>query len=203
MLLSNSSVGRFQKTLSFLNANHNLPFMYKLLLFSTLVLSCPSAFAQADDLSPEERYEWRLKQSKLNDIYIPKDLNDVFSQLDQLIDEPSKAKFSSATEEIVKDKLHFSLGKWMMVNWGFYEGSRLTAYLNNIHLYHPDDMARFLMVSYHRNLNQQPLNVKAQVESLTAKREALKTDRLLEGEIIYQETRQRSLPKDSLGNGNG
>lgn len=177
--------------------------MYKLLLCFILFLSCQSMVAQSDDLSPEERYEWRLRQTKLNGIYIPKDLNDVFVQLNELIEFASQEKFKRAAEDTVMHKLHFSLGKWMMVNWGFYEGSRLTAYLNNIGLFHPDDMARFLIVSYHRTLNQRPLEVKEQIESLKAKREVLRTNRLLEGEVLHQERRQVSPPADSLGNGRG
>ncbi|MEM1327376.1 MAG: DUF6794 domain-containing protein [Bacteroidota bacterium] len=170
--------------------------MQKFLFLATALLSTQVAFSQPDSLDAEGRYQWRLTQTKLNGVYIPKDLNDAFSELSRLIEAPSKQKFKTALEEVVKHKLHFSLGQWMMVNWGFYEGSRLTAFLNELGLYHPDDMARFLIVSYHRSLNRTSLDVRNLVTELSTKRDSLRRDRLLQGEVIYEEVRK--VPRDSL-----
>jgi len=90
----------------------------------------------------------------------------------------------------------------MIVNWGFYEGSRLTAFLNQLDLYHPEDMARFVIITFHRSINRKPLEVKSLVEELQAKRAELDQDRLLQGEILHQETRLREQP-DSTGQEGG
>ena len=91
-----------------------------------------------------------------------------------------------------------------MVNWGFYEGSRLTVFMNKLGLHHPDDMARFLIVSFHRSLNKTPLEVKKLVEELLEKRESLKQERLEKGTILEETTRQRAqsdTSQDSLREG--
>jgi hypothetical protein len=139
----------------------------------------------------EQQYQWRIQQEILNEIYIPKDLTDAFVQLNRLVDTPSKEKFKTATEEEAARKLHFSLGRWMIVNWGFYEGSRLTVFLNQIGLRHPDDMARFLIITYHRNLNRKPLDVQQLVETLINVRKAAAEKNKKPGTVLQEETRTR------------
>ena len=168
------------------------------LILATLFLGSVFSISAQKDMTAEERYEWRLKQEKLYGIYIPRDLTDAFVELNKRIDAESKAKFKNAPEDLVAKKLHFSLGRWMMVNWGFYEGSRLTAFLNKLDIHHPDDMARFLIITFHRSINRTPLEVKSLVEDLKVKRSELEQDRLLQGEILHQETRLRE-PIDSTG----
>lgn len=75
----------------------------------------------------------------------------------------------------------------MMHNWSFYEGSRLTVFLNGLGLYHPDDMARFIIITYHRSINRNPLEVKALITNLQEKRKATDQERLLKGQVIHQE----------------
>lgn len=171
--------------------------MKKILLAIILLGSATSIFAQKE-MTAEERYEWRIKQTKLYGVYIPKDLTDAFVELNKRIDRDSKAKFKDAEEAIVAKKLQFSLGRWMIVNWGFYEGSRLTSFLNKLDLHHPEDMARFVIVTFHRSVNRKPLEVKSLIEELKVKRAELEQDRLLQGEILHEETRVREQP-DSTG----
>ncbi|MEM8524879.1 MAG: DUF6794 domain-containing protein [Bacteroidota bacterium] len=174
--------------------------MKKLLLITFFLGNTIAIFAQKE-MTAEERYEWRLKQEKLYGIYIPKDLTDAFVELNKKINTDSKMKFKNAPEEVVAKKLHFSLGRWMMVNWGFYEGSRLTAFLNKLDLHHPDDMARFIIITFHRSVNRTPLEVKDLVEELKTKRANLEQDRLLQGEILHQETRIREQPDSTENRG--
>ena len=87
----------------------------------------------------------------------------------------------------------------MSHNWGFYGGSRLTAYLNQLNLYHPDDMTRFLLVMYHRHLNDKPLDPRPVVEGLLKLRREQEQEKLLEnGEVIDEESRKL----DSIPGGN-
>ncbi len=135
----------------------------------------------------EKQYKERIQKEYLDDVYIPKDLTDAFVQLNRLIDSASKEKFKKAPEDVVAQRLHFSLGRWMMHNWSFYEGSRLTVFLNGLGLYHPDDMARFIIITYHRSINRNPLEVKALITNLQEKRKATDQERLLKGQVIHQE----------------
>lgn len=147
---------------------------------------------EAEQSATEEDYEKRIRKAELYGVYIPKDLGDVFAQLNKLTDEESRQKFRSISEEDAAHKLHFGLGRWMTRNWGFYGGSRLTKYLNDIGLYEPDDMVRFIIITYHREMNDQPLGVKELVANFQEVRRQEQEKRLSEGTIIHQETRKRT-----------
>lgn len=142
----------------------------------------------------EAEYQKRIKKEYLAGVYIPKDLADCFIQLNKLIDDQSKAKFKSAPEEVVAKKLHFSLGRWMMVNWSLYRGSRLSAYLKNVGVHFPDDMARFIIISYHRNLNRSELKIKEQVEYYQEYRKKKFDEEREAGEVIFEQKKKLTEP---------
>ncbi len=165
-----------------------------------LLASALAVYCQQND-PYEEKYQWRIQQEELYGVYIPKDVNDALIQLNKLIDKESKAKFKAMPEEQAVHKLFFSLGRWMTHNWSFYDGSRLTVYLQNMGIHHPDDMCRFIIRVYHRSLNKKDLGIKQLLEDIHAKEEARKAERLKKGVIIYEE--RRKVPKDSTStNGN-
>lgn len=167
----------------------------KLLPLLVGILIGPMLTAQKPPENPDEyqkRYQKRIKKEVLNGVYIPSDLADAFTQLNRLIDKASREKFKTMPEEIIGKKLHFSLGRWVTHNWGFYGGSRFSHYLRKLGINHPDDMAQFVMVSYHRNLHRKKLAIKEQIAYYQEKREQEKLDRLQKGTIIYEEKRKRS-----------
>ena len=122
----------------------------------------------------EKQYQKRIKKSELNNIYIPYDLGDCFVQLNKLISREAKAQFKAAPEDVVVKKLYFSLGRWIWHNWGFYGGSRLSVYLNKVGLNHPEDMAIFVIITYHRYLNKQPIKAKELATAMREKRDKLR-----------------------------
>jgi len=180
---------------------------YTWLLHLALLISTTGLLAQEKPPATEGEYEaaleWRTRQEVLNGVYIPKDLGEVFSELNRLTDAESKQQFKSVSEDKAAHKLHFSLGRWMIHNWGFYGGSRLSVYLEKLGLTYPDDMARFLIISYHRYLNKEDLQVKEQVEYFKEKRKQEHLEGLQEGEILHEEIRQRPRPDTTLTKGNG
>ena len=89
----------------------------------------------------DEGYQRRIRLEYIDGVYIPRDLSDALVQLNQLVDRESRARFKSADEEEAIRKLHFSLGRWITLNWGFYEGSRLSHSLKSLGIHHPDYMA--------------------------------------------------------------
>lgn len=149
--------------------------MCKRLLFLLGILGMANCLNAQDPPATEEeyeeRYQRRITQSHLNGVYIPKDLADAFNRLNQLISPESMKKFKGMSEKDATHKLHFSLGRWLIYNWGFYEGSRLSHYLKGLGLSHPDDMARFIIITYHRQLNRQSLEVKPLLEQLIEQRQ--------------------------------
>lgn len=141
----------------------------------------------------EKAYQRRIRRELINGVYIPKDIGDAFTELNRLTDKESRAKFKGIPETLAAQKLHFSLGRWMIVNWGFYEGSRLTVWLNQVGLFHPDDMARFIIITYHRNLQRNPLEVKTLVAEILAVRQRMEEARKKKAPktILSEETRKR------------
>ena len=140
-----------------------------------------------DLASFEKQYNQRIIKEVLNGIYIPFDLEDAFGELERLSDKDMIQKFQLANEDTVAKKMHFSLGRWIIRNWGFYEGSRLSHKLKETGLAFPDDMATFIIVSWHRNLNQKPINQEAQISAFQEKRKK---------EAIEREKRKKVIKVD-------
>jgi len=133
-------------------------------------------------------YQANIKKTRIHNVYIPKDLTEAFKELDALSDEKSKLKFKLGEEEMVAKKLHFGLGRWISYNWNFDEGSRFVHYLRGLGLVYPDDMVNFTLISYHRYLNQKPLDVEARVKVYQEKRKKEKEERLKNAEVLSEET---------------
>ncbi|MBK8967200.1 MAG: DUF6794 domain-containing protein [Saprospiraceae bacterium] len=160
------------------------------------------AFAQQYDPpnSEEEfqrQYQERITKDRLHGIYIPKNLNDALDQLDKLTSEESKALFLSIPEDSVCLVMHNRLGQWMIVNWSFYEGSRLSNYLRSAGITYPDDMADFLTLAFHRHLHKKPVEIRELATAFREKRKAAWKEDLKEGELLKEEVRKRPKP-DSL-----
>ena len=79
----------------------------------------------------------------------------------------------------------------MIVNWGFYEGSRLSHFLRGAGLQHPDDMARVILVCFHRHLNQKELNLQEEVAYYQALREKVRLAREGEKEVLFEQKQTR------------
>jgi len=118
----------------------------------------------------EKEYAKNIKLTKINGVYIPGTLKEAFKRLNKLSPQEAVVKFQSAPEKKVCKSLHFGLGRWMIENWNFYSGSRLSHLLKNKGVLHPDDMAQFMLRTYHRHLNGLPLEEDAIVAELAAER---------------------------------
>ncbi len=174
--------------------------MNKLAVLSLILFCFANAMqAQVDTLherSETEKYEWRLRQEVLYGTYIPKDVNEVLMELSKKIDAPSKAKFAAVSEDEAVSKLFFSLGRWMTHNWSLFEGSRLSKYMQELGIHHPDDMVRFFIITYHRSLTKQPLEIKALVAKFEEKEAEERRKRLEKGTILHEEKKKLEKPSD-------
>ncbi len=137
----------------------------------TLILFLQTAGAQKIQPSNnrteyKKNYEWRIKQATLAGIYIPKDIPDVFKQLIAKSDSNSLQSFKNMPEtEAVNYQLD-RLGRIMLNNWDFYEGSRISNHLRELGVTNPEDMSFFLLLTFHRHLNAKPLDIKPIVEKI-------------------------------------
>ena len=175
--------------------------MNKLAVVSLLLFCFASSIQSQIDTthqrSETEKYDWRLRQEMLFGSYIPKDVNEVLLELNKKIDAPSKVKFAALSEHEAATKLFFSLGRWMTHNWSLYEGSRLSRYMQDLGIHHPDDMVRFFIIVYHRSLTKQPLEVKALVARFKEKEDADRLRRLGKGTILHEEKKKVTKPTDN------
>ncbi len=115
-------------------------------------------------------YQVNIKKSRIAGVYIPKSFDDAFSEIDKLSSPEVRHKFRLAEEEVVAKKLHFGLGKWMLVNWNFETGSRLSHKMRQLGIVYPDDMVNFMLRSYHRYLNKKDQNYQERAKEYIKKR---------------------------------
>ncbi|MCQ9634762.1 hypothetical protein MP477_07310 [Chryseobacterium sp. WG23] len=100
----------------------------------------------------------------INSVYIPKDLQDCFAQINIFWNEDTKTQVRALKEEEFTGKVHLGFGMWMRNNWQLWGGSRLSKYFNDLKIYHPDDMSGIILVSYHRYLNSKEIKLEEQVK---------------------------------------
>jgi len=148
------------------------------------LLSPVFILAQNADAEFEKEYQKRIKKSRIGDTYIPKDYDDAFIELKRLSPPQQLKKFKSQPEAEVAKKLHFGLGKWMMVNWSFYEGSRYSHILKEKGISYPDDMAQITIRLFHRHLNNSPLNEEMLLKEYIDRRTKEHEEQLKQQEVI-------------------
>lgn len=140
----------------------------------------------------EEQYQERIKKDRLYNVYIPKNLEDAMLQLDKAMTPESKVIMKAIPEDQVCQQLHGRLGQWIINNWGFYGGSRLSHYLRSAGITYPDDMADFLILAYHKRLNDKPVQIKEMATEFKEMRKKAWEQEQKEGEVIYEETRKKN-----------
>jgi hypothetical protein len=166
-------------------------------LLLVLALAAAAAGAQTtptlpnDEAAFEAQYQERITKDRLYGVYIPKNLDDAMLQLDKLITAESKAVYKALHEDEVCDRLHGRLGQWMINNWGFYGGSRLSHYLRSAGITYPDDMADFLILAYHRRLNGKPVDVRELATAFKEKRKRSWEEEKKQNVILHEETRKK------------
>jgi len=162
-----------------------------LLLCSSIIL-----FGQtAKDVEAKEfaeNYKRNVKKSRINGVYIPRDINDAMRQLERKSDAQAISAFTSAEEDLVVKKLHFGLGRWMVQNWNLEYGSRLSSKLAKRGLTSPDEMATLLIRCFHRYLNNKPLEEEKIIDGIVELRERKKKERYEGKTIKTLETKKMS-----------
>jgi hypothetical protein len=106
----------------------------------------------------------RFTTDSLRGIYIPKDLDDCFKQIDGFWSDSTKMEVKQWSENEFTGKAHMGFGMWMRNNWQLWGGSRLSKYFNDMGVYHPDDMSGIILDSYHRYLNGTDIKLEEQIK---------------------------------------
>ncbi len=147
-------------------------------MVALFICSASNAFSQNTEAEYQKNYNQRIQLERINDVYIPADLQEAMSELDRLTDKGTAEKLSLVIEDTVASKLHFSLGRWMSIHWGLEEGSRLSHYLKQRGLSFPDDMEDLLIRCWHRHIKKMPLNEGDLIERYIDKRKKENEERL-------------------------
>ncbi len=164
-------------------------FALLILVFICTFTTVDAQRAPSVDDPAEQAYQKRILKSRLNGVYIPKDLYDAFAQLNRLMDEPTRKQLQVMTEEEAGKKLYLIM--WISNNWGMYEGSRLSHYIQNLGISNPESKAHFIITTYHRELNKKDLGIKERVEFYQKKADEKKARKAKNSKVIHEETRQR------------
>jgi hypothetical protein len=99
-------------------------------------------------------HEQKLQKDTINGVYIPKNLEDCFIQLDKLLSDEDKQYIKQLKDRKETIELHFGLGTWIRNNWGVWGGSRLQKYmLDRENVGHPDGMSAIILEFYYDWLN--------------------------------------------------
>jgi hypothetical protein len=154
----------------------------KTILIGTFIIGT-LGLAQAQS-KQDSIYEANLTKEYIRGMYIPANMKEAFRELINLSSESSLDKFKEGEEELVARRLHFGLGKWISAKWNFYGGSRFTKYLNELGVSYPDDMVTYTIVSFHRFINQRPLELEERAAVYREKREAEFQEKLKNAETI-------------------
>ncbi len=126
----------------------------------------------------EKEYQANIKLTKIRGVYIPATVDEALIRIEKLSPPAAMSKFHMAPEVEVSAKLHFGIGRWMIQNWNFYTGSRISHELKTKGVLHPDDMAQFLLRSLHRKLNNNPLDEELLIEELAKSRKKIASEAL-------------------------
>lgn len=131
-----------------------------------------------------KKYQERITLSRLDDIYIPKNTEDAMKELLRLTDPEGRVKILSVPEDSIASKLHFGLGRWMLINWGFEEGSRISHYYKENGVSNFDDMQDLLIRSFYRTLAQKPIKEKELFNFYISKRKKEHEEKLKKSKVI-------------------
>ncbi|MCO6462157.1 MAG: hypothetical protein J5I59_12200 [Saprospiraceae bacterium] len=110
-----------------------------------------------DDTTVLKEYAERVKLTRIDGKYIPRDLNDAIAELNKIMEDDAKNRFKSMSEDEARKRTHFSFGKYINARWHILDGSRLTAWFRDNKIYNADDMIDCVIAAYHRSLNNQPI----------------------------------------------
>ncbi|OMP29730.1 DUF6794 domain-containing protein [Mangrovimonas sp. DI 80] len=97
--------------------------------------------------------------------YIPKNLKDAIEYLDCEWSESDKTEFKDKEESYAVTELHFGTGQGIRNGWGLWKGkNRISKFFKSKGIFHPDDMSSIILTSFHRKLNEKPIDLKTQIE---------------------------------------
>ena len=112
----------------------------------------------------DDKEKVRYVTDSINNVYIPINIEDCFSQINTFWADSTKVNIKNLTEEEFSSRFHHGFGMWIRNNWQLWGGSRLSKYFNDLGIHHPDDMSGIILTSYHRHLKNKEIELDNQVK---------------------------------------
>lgn len=113
----------------------------------------------------------------------PKNLQETFKYLDQMLGDTVKYNFLVMPEDFATSKMQFTFGTYIRNSWGLWKGSDLNEYFLKRGISHPDNMSGIIFTSYHRYLNHKPIDLKEQINKVWRTYETMEVDTLEDGSV--------------------
>lgn len=138
----------------------------------------------------DKQYQENIKKARIDGIYIPVDEEDAMNEIKALSPPKGLDSYRSLDDEYeAAKKIHFGLGRWINVNWSFTTGSRMSHYLKEKGLVHPDDMVTYLLVVLHRTLNEKSDKYDDVIEKLSKERKEIARSQI--DKVISEERKKK------------
>lgn len=97
--------------------------------------------------------------------YVPNNLRDAIEYLVCEWSESDKIEFKNKEEDDAVTELHFGTGMGIRNGWELWKGkNRISRFFKSKGIFHPDDMSSIVLTSFHRHLNNMPINLDSQVK---------------------------------------
>lgn len=96
-------------------------------------------------------------------VYIPKNLDETFTELSKLINAKNKSNFLKNDEKEFLSSQHFGLGKYIRNEWGLWKKSRLYLWFKEKGITHPDDISAIILKHYYRKNNKNEFSLENEI----------------------------------------
>lgn len=161
--------------------------MKKIVALIILIVGYASAKAQ----NFETIRDYKMVSEMINGIYIPADINEAITELDNnILSAEDKEYFMGLSEDEFLCNTHHNLGTYLRNEWGLWFESRLATHLCALGISHPDDMSAYILAVYHRHLhNLEPPEVKGNYD-YSEMRKATRTELWREYRLAAKYTRK-------------
>ncbi len=133
-----------------------------LMCFFVLYGFCFTPWGQKITHDYERLIVWGVHYVCPDLVYVPRDLEDCFTELDRLLTDELQTRLK--TGEVRTWQMHMTTGLWIRNNWGLWQGSRLSRYFNGLGVYHPDDISSIILYSYVRHLRDEYVDMSNQIK---------------------------------------
>ncbi|MDZ4149354.1 MAG: DUF6794 domain-containing protein [Flavobacteriaceae bacterium] len=113
----------------------------------------------------------QIEKKDVYDLPIPKNLESCFDILDKTLTDKEIDIAKNYPEDSIYFNKEFKYGADFFHAWKLYEGSRLTEYFNKQGLFGSHEIYETILISYHRYLNNIPIDLNKQIDKYKAKQE--------------------------------